>query len=244
MIKNTFARLVVVLLMLLTTACDRFPSDLLSWGQNNTVDIVIERIAETGQPGQFTLTGTTDLPDQTPLTVSAVRRIGPLPSDEFMAEASQFAILDRKSAVVNDGRWQAQLSLWEVSAEGTYQENWQTVVGSAIDPAAISADVAFLATLEPRDLAQSNLMARTDLLERASSPLLNITPDGEPYLRSSQFRVVPLPGNAMATAGLPQETQGTWEGRSTLRSIDSPEITPIPFLDADNLSLPEQNAMR
>jgi hypothetical protein len=244
MTKSILARLLVVLIAVLVTACDRPPNDLLGWGQNNTVDIVIEQIAETGQPGQFTLTGTTDLPDQTLLTVSAVRRIGLQPNGEPMAEASQYAILDRKSALVKDGRWQAQLSLWEVGGQGTYQENWQTLVGRDFDTSSISSSVDFLATLEPAGLAKSKLMARIDSLEQPSSSLLNFTPDGEPYLRASQSRVVALPGNTMATARLPQEVQGTWEGRSTLKSIDSPEIPEIPFMNSDNVLLSEPSVMR
>lgn len=243
MTKQIFAKL-LLLVLVLATACDRPSSGLFGWGQNRTADIVIEQIAETGQPGQFTLTGTTNLPDQTLLTVSAVRRIGPSPSREAAAEAPRHAILDRKSAVVKEGRWQTQLQLWETSAEGTYQENWQTIVTNDIDPASISSSVDFLATLEPIDLARSSPMARADVLESTNSPLLNFTPDGEPYLRAIQSRVVALPNSALTAARLPQVEQETWEGRLNQSEIDTSEVPQTPFMDADNVLLPEQNRLR
>ncbi|MGB7313107.1 MAG: hypothetical protein WA939_09260 [Nodosilinea sp.] len=244
MTKKILAKCLVLVVLILATACDRPSDNLFSRGQNNTVDIVIEQITETGQPGQFTLTGTTNLPDTTPLTVSAVRLIDSLNISDPKAEGSQHAILDRKSALVKDGRWQTQLQLWEIGSEGTYQENWQTIAGSAIDPASSSPSVDFLATLEPIDLAKSKLMARSDWLESANSPLLNFTPDGEPYLKVSQSRVVALPSGAVSATGLSQESQATWENRASRGSIDSPGITQIPFMDADNMVVPEENILR
>lgn len=244
MTKKLLAKLLVLAVLVLATACDRSTSNLFSRGQNNTVDIVIEQITETGQPGQFILTGTTNLPDKTTLTVSAVRLVNAPNISDLTPEGSQHAILDRKSALVRGGRWQSQLQLWEVGSEGTYQENWQTIVGSAVDPASSSPSVDFLATLEPGDLAKSNLMARSDLLEGANSPLLNFTPDGEPYLKAIQSRVVALPGSALSATGLPQESQSIWEDRANRGSIDSPGIPQIPFMDADNAVLPEKNSLR
>ncbi len=244
MTKKLLTKLLVLAVLVLATACDRPSSNLFSWGQNNTVDIVIEQITETGQPGQFTLTGTTNLPDQTPLTVSAVRLLNSPNISDLTPEESQHAILARKSALVKDGRWQTQLQLWEISSKGTYQENWQTIVGSATDPASISPSVDFLATLEPIDLAKSNLMARSDLLEGANSPLLNFTPDGEPYLKASQSRAVALPSGTLSATSLPQENQATWKDRASRGSIDSPGVPQIPFTDADNVVLPEDSILR
>lgn len=244
MTKKLLATLLVLAVLVLATACDRPPGNLLSRGQNNAVDLVIEQITETGQPGQFILTGTTNLPDNTPLTVSAVRLVNSANVSDLTPEGAQHAILDRKSALVKDGRWQSQLQLWEVGPEGTYQENWQTIVGSAMAPASSSPSVDFLATLEPVDLAKSNLMTRSDLLESANSPLLNFTPDGEPYLKASQSRVVALPSGAVSAPGLPQESQATWKNRADRGSIDSPEIPQIPFMNADNAVLPEENNLR
>lgn len=244
MTKKLLTKLLVFIVLVLATACDSTSSNLFGRGQNNTIDIVIEQITETGQPGQFTLTGTTNLPEKTPLTVSAVRLVKSPNISDLTPEGSQHAVLDRKSALVKNGRWQTQLQLWEVGSEGTYQESWQIIVGSTVDPASSSPSVDFLATLEPIDLAKSALMARSDLLEGANSSLLNFTPDGEPYLKASQSRVVALPIGAVSATGLPQESQATWENRASSGSIDSPDIPEIPFMDADNVVLPEENILR
>lgn len=236
----------LALVLLLATACDR-PSDQLfslSWRSSRTVDITIEQIAETGQPGQFTLTGTATLPDQTPLTVSAVRRIGPLSDGDLTMETPQYAILDRKSALAKAGRWQVQLMLWEISAEGKYQENWQTIASDEPDMTTVSSSVDFLATVKPIDLAQSGFLAAPKVLDHVDKQLLNFTPDGEPYLKTSQSKTVALPSSAIAAPGLPQEVSDNWADRLSRGGIDGPEIRQIPFMDADNVTLPEQNFLR
>jgi hypothetical protein len=209
--------------------------------------MTIEQITETGQPGQFTLSGTAILPDQTPLTVSAVRRITPQPNDPLFDEALRYAILDRKSAVVRDGRWQAQLSLWEVSPQGYYQENWQMANRDSPESGLASSTVDFWATLEPIDLNRSNLQTRSEVRDRSRNPLLNFTPDGEPYLKVSEPKAVVLPSaRATTPARLPEKDRPGWAGRSILDSPDSSltERSPLPFKDNDNLPLPDENLLR
>lgn len=243
MTRAILAQLLACVLVLVT-ACDR-PLDALRGG-GDPVAITIEQIAEAGQPGQFTLSGTATLADQTPLTVSAVRRITPQATDPLLDEASEYAILDRQSAVVRDGRWQAQLSLWEVGPQGDYQENWQMANGTRAE-SAVSATVDFLATLEPLDLAQAQLKARSVVLDRARNPLLNFTPSGEAYLRVNEAKQVALPNARAATpVRLPEQARSTWEGRLTLDNPESrlTESPLLPFKENDNLPLPEDHLLR
>ncbi len=209
--------------------------------------MTIEQIAETGQPGQFALSGTATLPEQTPLTVSAVRRITSQPNNLLFEEAPRYAILDRKTAVVREGRWQAQLSLWGISSQGYYQENWQMTNSNSTDLAQVSPTVDFWATLEPLDLTQSKLKAQPEVLDSARNPLLNFTPNGEPYLKISEPKVVALPSDrAVIPVSSPEHESTTWNGRLTLDNPDSrlTEQPQLPFKDNDNLPLPEESLLR
>lgn len=233
-----------VLIVVLTSACDRLP--VIGRGGATPITLTIEQIAETSQPGGFTLSGIATLPNQTPLTVSAVRRLNPEANGSSSDREPLFSILDRKLAVVQDGRWQAQLELWEVSPEGFYQETWQRSDNGLVTGQASSA-IEFRATLEPVDLSRAAIKNRPATLDQAANPLLNFTPDGQPYLKASESRVVALPSSSvMASAGIPTANRPGWQGRSR---TDSPansltERQPLPFQESDNLQLPEANLMR
>ncbi|WOD38618.1 hypothetical protein RRF56_20625 [Nodosilinea sp. E11] len=245
MTKVLFAKF-LILVLVMASACSRLPNGSAAWNSNNEIAIAIEQIFPANQPGVFTVSGTTVLPDQTPLTISAIRRITPLPSSNSTSEVAKYAILDRKSTQVKEGRWQAQLSLWQINSEGTYQENWQTV-DADIDTASVSTSVEFWTTLEPRDLAQSVLSNQVDSLDDTYNSLLNFTPDGEPYLKASQSQVVAPPTNALAVSpSLSSKTPDIWAGRSTSENLDSSlRSTPqIPFSEGDNVALPQRNVLR
>jgi hypothetical protein len=233
-----------VLIVVLTAACDRLPS--ISRAGENPVALTIEQVAETGQPGAFTLSGTATLPNQTPLTISAVRRLSTEANDSSSEPEPLFSILDRKSAVVQDGRWQAQLTLWQVSPEGFYQEPWQRT-GDGLAPSQASSTVEFRAALEPPDLSRAKVKNRAAILDQATNPLLNFTPEGQPYLTVSESRVVALPSSSVAaSAGMPTASRPGWQGRSL---TDSPansltERQPLPFQESDNLPIPETNLLR
>lgn len=233
-----------VLVVVLASGCDRLP--VIGRGGENPIALTIEQIAETGQPGAFTLSGTATLPNQTPLTVSAVRRLSTEANDPSSGSAPLFSVLDRKSAVVQDGRWQAQLELWEVSPEGFYQESWQQA-DKGLGLSQASAGVEFRATLEPMDLSRTKVKNRSAILDQATNPLLNFTPGGQPYLKVSESRVVALPSSSvMASTGIPTANRSGWQGRSL---TDNPansltEQQPLPFQESDNLPLPDTNLLR
>ena len=243
--KAVLARLLsAVLIVVLTTACDRLPT--LGRGGQTPITLTIDQIAEPNQPGAFTLSGIATLPNQTPLTVSAVRRLIPEATGPSSDQEPLFSILDRKSAVVQDGRWQAQLAIWEVSPEGFYQEPWQRS-DNGLAASQASTAIEFRATLEPTDLNQTAIKNRAAILDQATNPLLNFTPDGQPYLKASESRVVALPSpSVMASAGIPTANSPGWQGRSlTDNSANSlTERQPLPFQDRDNLPLPQVNLMR
>jgi len=246
MTRATLAKLLAFVLVLVT-ACDRPLDNLVGRGSSAPIAMTIEQIADTGQPGQFILSGTATLPDETPLTVSAVRRINPQPNDRSLDGESRYAILDRTSAMVREGRWQAQLSLWEISPDGYYQENWQLTNSKGSEPELANLAVDFWATLEPLDLAQSKLKDRSEVFDSTLNPLLNFTPSGEPYLKVIEPKLVALPSaRAVVPVSLPEQERTTWKERLMLENPDIrlTEQPPIPFQANDNLPLPAENLLR
>ena len=100
--------------------------------------------------------GETRLPKDTQITVAAVRYLS---VDDALdgGAAAQFnptptySILAYQSAKVAQGKWQAQLNLWQVANDGNYRESWQleqSRLGLSLKPA---EKVMFLATLTPAD---------------------------------------------------------------------------------------------
>jgi hypothetical protein len=230
--------IVLTLLFGLITACDRPLSRLIGGGSQVPIAITIDHIGEAGQPGQFTLSGTATLPAPAPLTVSAVQTSPALPNDPSQA-APTFAILDRTTAVVSNGRWQAQIDLSALGSPMNSPTNLPIMLTSSA--------IAFLATVEPADFARSGLARYQGALANARNSLLNFTPDGEPYLQTSKGQTITLPRDRAMSPGTAYQTEpSTWAGRLSLdpvnSSLQAPQ--PTPFAETDNLPLPESNVMR
>ncbi len=145
------------------------------------------------QPGAYRLSGKTDLPDQTELTILAMRYLYPAAAAaQALNPRPTYSILDYQSAVVEQGSWQTQLNLWQVGADGSFQESWQ------IDPRqftvrfAPTEQVIFLVTLAPIDQIvslQQQLLAKGQMLSNRSIRSAN----GESYVQFHQSQALPLP---------------------------------------------------
>ncbi|NJN86893.1 MAG: hypothetical protein HC881_12075 [Leptolyngbyaceae cyanobacterium SL_7_1] len=107
-------------------------------------------VSAADQAGVFDLSGKTSLPDRTTLVVLAVRYLNPAePASIALNPESTYSILAYQPVEVRQGSWQTQLNLWEVSANGQYQEAWQreqTKLGVTFDP---TDDVVFFGDADP-----------------------------------------------------------------------------------------------
>lgn len=130
------------------------------------------------------MSGSTSLPDQTRITVTALRNFEAEPID---------AILDRQFATVRQGSWQASLNLWQVAPDGRYQESWQL---SDLPPSSEpTSTVTFLATLDPVN-QPPGLKDQVEAQDEATQvTLVRFTTDGELYLEASKQIDVPLPNS-------------------------------------------------
>lgn len=150
------------------------------------------RQVEASSPGIYTVSGSTTLPDQTQITVSAIRYLQPEIGLTSSAEsAPAYSILDRKMAEVNQGNWQTELSLWQVAPNGKYAEPWQ--LGDTDITYEPGTTVTFLATLDPAN-QPSNLQSRVENLDpNQQVALMRFTTDGELYVQASETLTVNLP---------------------------------------------------
>lgn len=228
----------LALVITLNTSCSQALSQLISPLRGNSSDTVltIDQVVKSNDPGQFALSGKAALPEQTKLTVSAIRSLTLVSDDQAANQDRLYGILDRRTTLVEDGRWQAQLSLWEVNSEGYYQESWQGDDVSVSDNIKFSPSVNFTLTVESQDI----LSSKSPKIDGQISRLIRFTPEGEPYLSASKNLIVPLPQKVKAS-GLEslQESEVNWQDRSlidpTKNSIEKP--VEIPFHKEDNLPI-------
>lgn len=238
--------------ILLNTACSLADITPFSAPPSNGDLLTIDQIREGDKPGQFQLSGTANLPVEVDLTVSAVRRLnattGSIAEGDRAAGAPPiFGILDRRTATLEDGRWQATLTLWQANAEGNYQEPWQRPETTLNQVAQPNASVDFLVTVEPKTFAQSLQPAVPKSLETAIDNLLHFTPAGEPYLRVRATQPLAVPDSTMQAARsmTTQEAESPWQGRATLDGPKAAAAIPAPpFSPDDNLPIPPERLLR
>jgi hypothetical protein len=239
----------LALVITLNTACSQVFSQIITplRGNSSITALTIDQIRKSDNPGQFMLSGKADLPEQTELTISAIRRLTLLSNDKPSDTDQLYGILDRKTTLVKNGNWQAELSLWEINSEGYYQENWQANEGEISDRIEPDQTINFLLTVEPEDFVDYTTNFNPNKLNDQLSDLIRFTPEGESYLSASKDLPVPLPQKVKASRlDLPQAPDVSWQNRTLLdptkTSIEQP--TELPFIKEDNLPLSSDSLMR
>ncbi|WP_190488093.1 hypothetical protein [Pseudanabaena sp. FACHB-2040] len=180
------------------------------------------------------------------MSVSAIRNFDPgTLAGDGESEATQFVILDRQFAQVENGTWQTALNLWQVAPDGRYRENWQ--LDRPIPPAGASpsSTITFLVALEPSAFSRSVDRRAVATLDEPGNTLLSFTSSGEPYLQVSQAIAVALPtGQAQVGQLTLEPPKDPWAGRSNLNAAaDFDQPPTLPFEEKDNLPLPQSNML-
>lgn len=176
--------------------------------------------------GVYAIAGETRLPENTQITVAAVRYLAvdelpadKLPVDSLLVNSSQYnptptySILAYQSAKVTKGKWQTQLDLWQVARDGKYQESWQleqSRLGVSFKP---SEKVMFLATLTPADdlSALEQQLAKRGM--RLSSGTVRSTSEGQRYAQVNQSLAIALPTGKTAPPTSAEEANFGWGDR-------------------------------
>ncbi len=82
-------------------------------------------VKPSSQAGSYRLSGRSNLPDGTSLTVQGLRQLGATSAQQTPDQPEHYAILDRKVVVVNQGQWETTLQLWQAGPAGNPAETWQ-----------------------------------------------------------------------------------------------------------------------
>lgn len=179
------------------------------------------KVTPTDRPGTYTVSGNTNLPDQSQVVVQGIR---PLLSPTQLVSASassNYAILDRQATKSSQGQWQVTLKLWQVAADGQYQEAWQ-LNQSQINRLQPSPDVVFVAVIDPASQAKSlakQLEVQGKKLEGAN---VRFTSDGQWYLQAKQTLAVTLPTGKTTPPGVSTiDVNGGWGNRSELTNTNA-----------------------
>jgi hypothetical protein len=212
----------LVLLLMLNTGCSQVPlavRQLPSLFNNVSGEANFQLgVTPSGSLGTYTVAGTTNLPDQSRITVAAIRYLRPnnLRSPNPTSSPT-YSILAYQDVKVNKGKWQTSLNLWKVAPDGQFQEVWQldqAKLGLSFTP---ETDVTFLATVAPTgSLSELERQLEKQGIKLASRLVRN-TVEGERYIQASQILAIALPtGQTTPPPERPGDVNGGWGPRYLL----------------------------
>ncbi|TVP65707.1 MAG: hypothetical protein EA342_13735 [Leptolyngbya sp. LCM1.Bin17] len=207
-------------MLLLVTGCHQVVIPGLGQSPETTL---LTLTAKPLEQGTFELTGDTNLPDDTRLMAVALRRLNP---DHLLgqSETPTYSILAYQPVTVSQGRWESRLSLWQVAADGRYQEAWQIQNQALNLDATPQETVQFAITLAPRHLIAAAASREPSNFHPPAS-LVRVTDSGEPFLWVEQSLTVGLPvGSTTPPDELALRSNGGWGDRYLL--VPEP---PLPY---------------
>ncbi len=150
------------------------------------------QVSPSSQPGVYSVGGQTNLPDQTRITIQAVRSLQIVKdSSRLTNQEPTYAILARQPIAVMDGKWQTTLSLLTLAPSGKLLENWQThnlQLGLNLEP---DPRVTFQAVTDPADRSLKVEQPAENVPRE--SLIVRFTTDGKSYLQSEQALAIAPP---------------------------------------------------
>lgn len=193
-----------ILLSLLCISCSAPPQQ--------SVELNINEIKAASRPGVYNIAGSTNLPDDSRITISAVRYLRPINEGSITPSSHTYSILARQIVPVSAGRWQTTLNFWQVAPDGRFQEAWQTeaALQNSIEPA---TSVTFIATYEP----SAQVTLEQQQLPELQGRLVRFSAEGDEYVQASQTLPIALASGSTTPSTIPpEEINGGWGSRSEL----------------------------
>lgn len=186
--------------ILLITGCSSAQLPTILWQNRALQDVALKwQVSPISQPGSYQIAGQTDLPDRTQLTIAALRYLYPVAANKKLNANPTYTILDYQSAVVESGKWQTRLNLWQVAADGTFQENWQMEQQGLATRFNPQSEVVFLVSLAPIEQLSTLQQQLATQGQQLHHGLLRSSSTGERYAQSQQTLDIALPtGNTLA----------------------------------------------
>jgi hypothetical protein len=179
------------------------------------------------QQGAYTVTGKTNLPDRTQITVQAIRnlRMG----DRVIHQNPTYSILSRTQVEVKEGKWETTLNLLQ-APNGQPLEVWQASrpqTGLTLEP---DTKVTFLAVTDP--VTRSLNVAEQN--QGAESLVVRFTADGRSYLQADQVLTISPPTSPIGQSNQKPErvkvAAKAMQGAGDLKEQSDAPIAPQAFL--------------
>jgi hypothetical protein len=199
------------------------------------VQLEIQGIQREDSNGLYKIVGSTNLPESSRIAVMAVRYLQPTSAntEEIIDDDSNInrSILARQIVEVKQGKWEADLNLWQVAPNGSFQEAWQ--LNQNVKKLTPENEVSFIATFNPVGQLPTSDKQNTQELtlqyQQLEGKSLRFTNEGEKYVQASQYRSIPLPAGKTVPPRLqPEDFNDGWGNRYQIQppSQDSRPILP------------------
>ncbi len=181
---------------------------------NNPILINRLPVAEmdfTVEPGRnsytYELQGTANFPNQTELNVLAIRQLAP--TEQTVEPKPTFSVLDYQVVIVQNGRWQGELSLKQLADDGSRKETWQLDQEELRMDVEPMDEITIMATYTPLDQLTTleRILAQQGL--KVSPKLLQSTTDGRRYLEMKKVLDIPVNNEISARPELYNDGWGT-----------------------------------
>lgn len=218
------------------------------------VQLEIKNIQSTNSNNIYKVSGNTNLPESSRITVEAIRYLRPAEGQpEILLNSDtdpKRSILARQVVEVKQGKWQADLHLWQVALDGSFQEVWQanqSQIGLLPE-----SGVKFVAIFDPASQWQQSdqkKLEKPNLENQAlEGKLVRFTNEGEKYVQASQTLLVPLPeGKTTAPRPQPGDINGGWGNRYQIPPksvVSQAKFMPSATARTTNASLNSSEFMR
>jgi hypothetical protein len=199
------------------------------------------QVAATNKPGVYAISGKANFPEQSHITVLAIRYLQPASSRaQRWRSRPYYAILDRQIVTLNQGQWQTQLNLWKAAPDGRWQESWQLNEDDAELSAQPNKQVAFLALLQPDNQEKKlreKLQTQGPPLSQNTAP---VPSEGTWYIYATQRLEVALPSGKTQPPGIAvEDINHGWGDRNATKpqkAANSKDATPPPPPPKENLT--------
>lgn len=199
------------------------------------VQLEIKSVQPSASNGIYSVDGSTNLPDSSLISVMAVRYMRPQfgQQEQLLSdENTNRSILARQIVEVKQKQWQADMNLWKVARDGSFQESWQA--DQALTRLTPASGVTFIATFDPASqprLADEPTWKQPHQdTQKLEGKLIRFTNEGERYVQASQTLSIPLPtGKTTPPRRPPEDVNDGWGKRDQIQPQSySTKVTLLP----------------
>ncbi|AFY53312.1 hypothetical protein Riv7116_0724 [Rivularia sp. PCC 7116] len=199
----------------------------------NNVQLEIQGIQREDGKGLYKVVGSTNLPESSRIAITAVRYLRPTTTtnaEQIVDDNNENinrSILARQIVEVKQGKWEADLNLWQVASNGNFQEVWQ--LNKDYKNLLPENEVTFIATFNP--VAQLPSSDNQNFQQNLEGKSLRFTNEGEKYVQTSQYRSIGLPiGKTASPRPEPEDFNDGWGIRYQLKAQSEDSTVTLPPL--------------